>query len=249
MSSTAWWCIFLADQCSFQYSRNWWFSELMLRDRKKKKTELQAVSCPSELIGNQEPQNDGYSSQVPAVNWKEMRTHVESPRWHSDADRLAPLRPTHLVYKVIGFVWWLLVLLRPRSICPAQYVHSRNTANIRLPTQRCGCKISAAGGAESSDRWTQTLLVVNMDHVCSLHALNEASQQNWEPLRGHAEHWDGDSNSCCMCKAPVPDHRLPLSVHHSDPPSGGLFLLFFSHIAHRLLSPFVLRCPSDTRQM
>lgn len=34
---------------------------------KRKKTELQAVSCPSELIWNREPQNGGCSSQVPAV--------------------------------------------------------------------------------------------------------------------------------------------------------------------------------------
>lgn len=158
---------------------------------------LQEVSCPSELIRNREAQNGGCSSQVPAVNWKEMRKHLESPRWDADTDRLAPLRPTHLVDKVIGFVWWLLVPLRPGSISPAQYVHSSNTADIRLHAQRCDYKISAVGGTESSNRWTRAFfavfndsraVVVNIDHDCNLHTFNEASQQNWDPLRGHAEH-------------------------------------------------------------
>lgn len=113
----------LASRGVFKCNRNWWFSEsapLHLAERwgttnEKKtpqKTELQAVSRPSELIGNQQ-QHGGSSSQVPAVYWKEMRKHLESPRWDCDADRLAPPRPTRLIYKVIAFIWWLLVLPRP----------------------------------------------------------------------------------------------------------------------------------------
>lgn len=54
----------------------------MLRDRKticKKKTELQALPCPSEAIANQEPQNGGRCSQVPAESRKEMRKHLKGP--------------------------------------------------------------------------------------------------------------------------------------------------------------------------
>lgn len=120
-SLTAWWCTFwpievvsnttgIGGLMSQRRSISTSVEEQPTRKKKHKK-DLRAVSRPSELIWNQQ-QHGGSSSQVPAVYWKEMRKHLESPRWDCDADRLAPPRPTRLIYKVIGFIWWLLVLPR-----------------------------------------------------------------------------------------------------------------------------------------
>lgn len=206
-------------------------------------------------------------------NWSETRSHkmaaalyryllltgrrwenTESPQWDSDADRLAPLRPTHLVYKVIGFFWWLLVPLTPRSISAAQYEQQKHSRYKASHPKVWLKNICTWRSWEQQQTFFFTFnnshaVVVDMDNVCSLLTLNEASQKNWEPRQGQAEHWDGASNSCCMCTGPGSDYCLSLcpSVHHSDPPSGLLLFLFFTSATLSLPAPLPIRYNANVK--